>query len=150
MRIEDGPAVLGNDDVNDAYANLGAASDTYDELAGIDLTDLIGVDRLGTTSLDATVRWCYRARTWTTTARMTSAAARYPNAFWDGTQMVFGAGYAGADDVVGHELTHGFVQHTSGLFSLHQSGAINESVADTMGEIVDHRNPLSPTATPTG
>ena len=54
--------------------------------------------------------------------------------------MVFGAGYAGADDVVGHELTHGYVERTSGLFYLHQSGAINESVADTIGEIVDHRN----------
>ena len=64
--------------------------------------------------------------------------------------MVFGAGYAGADDVVGHELTHGYVEHTSGLFSLHQSGAINESVADTIGEIVDHRNPLSPATTPAG
>ena len=57
--------------------------------------------------------------------------------------MVFGAGYASADDVVGHELTHGYVERTSDLFALHQSGAINESVADTIGEIVDHRNPAS-------
>ena len=60
------------------------------------------------------------------------------------TQMVFGPGYAGADDVVGHELTHGYVERTSQLFSFHQSGAINESVADTIGEIVDHRNPAGP------
>ena len=26
------------------------------------------------------------------------------------------------------------------LFSLDQSGAINESVADTIGEVIDHRN----------
>ncbi len=54
--------------------------------------------------------------------------------------MVFGADYATADDVVGHELTHGYVERTSNLFSIYQSGAINESVADTIGEIVDHRN----------
>ena len=57
--------------------------------------------------------------------------------------MVFGTGYAAADDVVGHELTHGYVERTSGLFYLHQSGALNESLADTIGEIVDHRNPAS-------
>ncbi len=55
--------------------------------------------------------------------------------------MVFGTGYAAADDVVGHELTHGYVEHTAGLFYLHQSGALNESLADTIGEIIDHRNP---------
>ena len=32
---------------------------------------------------------------------------------------------------------------TAGLFSLNQSGAMNESLADTIGEIVDHRNPAS-------
>ena len=63
--------------------------------------------------------------------------------------MVFGAGYAAADDVVGHELTHGYVERTAGLFYLHQSGALNESLADTIGEVVDHRNPASPTTTPT-
>ena len=54
--------------------------------------------------------------------------------------MVFGNGYAAADDVVGHELTHGYVEHTAGLFYLHQSGALNESLADTIGEVIDHRN----------
>ena len=57
--------------------------------------------------------------------------------------MVFGTGYAAADDVVAHELTHGYVERTSGLFYFHQSGAINESVSDVIGEIVDHRNPAS-------
>ena len=45
--------------------------------------------------------------------------------------------------MVAHELTHGYVERTSGLFWFHQSGAINESVADVIGEIVDHRNPAS-------
>jgi len=143
LRIEGAPALPTNDDVNDAYDNLGATSDTYEDLAGVDLTQLIGVDVLGTKSLESTVRWCYKAQD-VDHDNHDDYGCPYANAFWDGTQMVFGAGYAGADDVVGHELTHGYVEHTSGLFNLHQSGAINESVADTMGEIVDHRNALSP------
>ena len=115
-------------DVNDAYDNLGAVSDAYQQLDGLNLTDIIGLETNGVKSLTATVRWCY------------SDACPYDDAFWDGQQMVFGDGYARADDVVGHELTHGYVQHTSGLFDLYQSGAINESVADTIGEVVDHRN----------
>ena len=56
--------------------------------------------------------------------------------------MFYGAGYAGADDVVGHEITHGVIDRNSDLFYWGQSGAINESLADVMGEIVDHRNTL--------
>ena len=59
------------------------------------------------------------------------------NAFWDGTQMVYGDGYASAQDVVAHELTHGVTQYTSNLFYYHQSGAINESLSDIFGEFVD-------------
>ncbi len=55
--------------------------------------------------------------------------------------MFYGEGYASADDVVGHEMTHGVISHNSDLFYWGQSGAINESLADIMGEIVDHRHP---------
>ena len=119
--------------MNQAYDNLGATSDAYDQLAGIDLTELIGTTAAsGDKALMSTVRWCF-----------TDEDCPYDNAFWDGTQMVFGAGYAAADDVVAHELTHGYVERTSALFYFHQSGAINESVSDVIGEIVDHRNPES-------
>ena len=53
--------------------------------------------------------------------------------------MFYGTGFADADDVVGHEMSHGVIDRTSDLFYLVQSGAINESLADIMGEIVDHR-----------
>jgi len=130
-RVEGGPAGL--TDVNQAYDNLGATSDAYDELAGIDLTELVGATAgSGDKALMSTVRWCF-----------IDEYCPFENAFWDGTQMVFGAGYAAADDVVAHELTHGYVDRTSGLFYFHQSGAINESVSDVIGEIVDHRNPKS-------
>ena len=67
------------------------------------------------------------------------STVRYPidNAFWDGRQMVFGPGYAAADDVVAHELTHGVTELTSRLFYYYQSGAINESLSDVMGELMD-------------
>jgi hypothetical protein len=51
--------------------------------------------------------------------------------------MVYGAGYTSADDVVAHELTHGVTQHTAGLVYWYQSGAINESMSDVFGELVD-------------
>ena len=132
-RVEGGTSsVVG--DVNKAYDHLGATSDAYSQLAAIDLTELVGTPAAsGQKALMSTVRWCFK-----------DDDCPYPNAFWDGTQMVFGAGYAAADDVVAHELTHGYVERTSGLFWFHQSGAINESVSDVIGEIVDHRNPASP------
>ena len=75
------------------------------------------------------MRFCYTAKT-----------CPYANAFWNGTQMYYGTGYAAADDVVGHELTHGFTEHTSDLFYWGQSGAISESISDIIGQIVDRRN----------
>jgi hypothetical protein len=51
--------------------------------------------------------------------------------------MVYGDGYASADDVVGHELTHGVTQYESGLLYFRQSGAINESMSDVFGELID-------------
>ncbi|GAG76857.1 unnamed protein product, partial [marine sediment metagenome] len=66
----------------------------------------------------------------------------YNNAYWNGDQMVYGdgAGFPLADDVVGHELTHGVTDYTSNLFYYYQSGAINESFSDVWGEFVDLTN----------
>ena len=66
----------------------------------------------------------------------------YANAFWSGSQMVYGDeyGFPLADDVVAHELTHGVTQYTSNLFYYYQSGAINESLSDVWGELVDQTN----------
>jgi Zn-dependent metalloprotease len=60
----------------------------------------------------------------------------YYNAYWDGTKMVYGELLA-VDDVTAHELTHGVTDHTSGLIYMYQSGAINESLSDVWGELVD-------------
>ncbi|MEW6028397.1 MAG: M4 family metallopeptidase [Chloroflexota bacterium] len=64
----------------------------------------------------------------------------YQNAFWSGYEMVYGDGFSAADDVVGHELTHGVTQNESNLFYWYQSGAINESFSDVWGEYVDQIN----------
>lgn len=61
----------------------------------------------------------------------------YANAFWDGEQMVYGKGYASADDVVAHELTHGVTQYGPNLLYAYQSGAINEALSDIFGELFD-------------
>ena len=66
---------------------------------------------------------------------------RYDNAFWDGTEMVFGDGdmfdrFTKSLDVIGHELTHGVTEKEAGLQYLNQSGALNESVSDVFGSLV--------------
>jgi hypothetical protein len=70
----------------------------------------------------------------------------YDNAFWDGTQMVFGDGdgkyfrrFTASLDVIGHELTHGVTELTAGLTYRGQSGALNESVSDVFGSLVRQR-----------
>jgi Zn-dependent metalloprotease len=65
---------------------------------------------------------------------------RYENAFWNGAQMTYGDGdgqvfldFTKADDVIGHELTHGVTQFTAGLDYSDEPGALNESVSDVFG-----------------
>jgi len=71
----------------------------------------------------------------------------YDNAFWNGTQMVFGDGdgevfnrFTVAVDIVGHELCHGVIDHEAALRYQGQSGALNESLSDVFGSLVkQHR-----------
>ena len=64
----------------------------------------------------------------------------YQNAFWDGSKMTYGNGFAAADDVVAHELSHAVTERTSNLTYSYQSGALNESFSDIFGESVDLTN----------
>ncbi|MGD9960235.1 M4 family metallopeptidase [Nocardioides sp.] len=128
----EGSGPSGVPEVNSAFELSGEVSDYYDQIGGIDLTDLLGITVSGVKKLASTVRFCYPVSNPNTNCPLN-------NAFWDGTQMYYGDGYAGADDVVGHEMTHGVIDHNSELFYWGQSGAINESIADIMGEILDHR-----------
>ena len=70
----------------------------------------------------------------------TNYGVNYGNAYWNGYMAIFGDGFANADDVVAHELTHGITQYESDLFYFYQSGAINESFSDVWGEYYDQIN----------
>ncbi|WP_031005036.1 M4 family metallopeptidase [Streptomyces sp. NRRL F-5727] len=107
--------------VNRAHAGLGATFDLFLNVYGHDSVDGSGLP------LDATVHF----------------GVDYANAFWDGSQMVFGDGdgdlfldFTIPVDVIGHELAHGFTQYTANLEYYGQSGALNESVSDVFGSLV--------------
>jgi len=65
------------------------------------------------------------------------------NAFWNGKAMFYGNGdvalkpTSAGIDVAGHEMTHGVVQTTANLEYQGESGAINESMADIFGAMID-------------
>ncbi len=110
--------------VTEAYDGLGDTWELYDAAYGRNSLDGRGLP------LHASVHY----------------GARYDNAFWDGTQMVFGDGdgtiflsFTRSIDVIGHELTHGVTQHTANLTYQNQSGALNESISDVFGILVKQR-----------
>ncbi|KGN40749.1 protealysin inhibitor emfourin [Knoellia aerolata] len=123
VRSEGDPA---SDDaaVNEAYDGLGATWDLWHAAYGRNSLDGKGLGLL------ATVHY----------------GTDYDNAFWDGTQMVFGdgdgevlLGFTRSLDVIGHELAHGVTQYTSGLVYQDQAGALNEHVSDVFGILVKQR-----------
>jgi hypothetical protein len=70
----------------------------------------------------------------------------YDNAFWDGTQLVFGDGdgevferFTRPVDVLAHEFAHAVTEHTAGLVYRGQSGALNESVSDVFAICLKQR-----------
>lgn len=119
VRSEGAPPA-GISDADAAYRFLGDAYDVFYLLHGRDGWDGAGAPAVATTRYCAAGEEC-----------------PYSNAFWNGDQLVFGDGYALADDVVAHEYTHAVTEHTSHLFYYMQSGAINEAFSDIWGEIVD-------------
>ncbi|MBX3708576.1 MAG: M4 family metallopeptidase [Gammaproteobacteria bacterium] len=59
----------------------------------------------------------------------------YDNAYWDGTQMVFGDGASmfyplTSLGVAAHEISHGFTEQHSNLMYYGQSGGMNEAFSD--------------------
>ena len=65
------------------------------------------------------------------------------NAFWNGKAMFYGNGnvglkpLSGALDAAGHEMSHGVIENTANLDYEGESGAINESMADIFGSLMD-------------
>jgi Zn-dependent metalloprotease len=112
--------------VNEAYDGAGATYDFYKDVLNRNSIDDRGL------RLDSSVHF----------------DVDYDNAFWDGSQMVYGDGdgeifrrgcFTNCIDVIGHEMTHGVTQYESNLFYQGQSGALNESFSDVMGIQVKQR-----------
>ncbi|MGI3779920.1 MAG: protealysin inhibitor emfourin [Janthinobacterium lividum] len=123
VRDEDDPAT-GDAAVDEAHDHSGVAWDLF-----ADVFDRRSVDGQGT-PLTVTVHY----------------GQDYDNAFWDGTQLVFGDGdgqvfdrFTKPLDVTVHEFTHGVTQFTAGLTYQGQSGALNESVSDVFASIAKQR-----------
>jgi thermolysin metallopeptidase-like protein/PKD domain-containing protein/nidogen-like len=125
VRTEGGPAT-GVADTDNAYDLIGDVYGFYNSRFGRD-----SIDGQGST-LNAVARYC---------TDDPDEACPYGNAFWStGTNtMVFGAGFV-TDDVTAHEMAHGVTAHTSNLVYAGESGAINESMSDVFGELVDLTN----------
>jgi Zn-dependent metalloprotease len=111
--------------VNEAYDGAGATYDLYFDVYGRNSIDAQGM------RLDSSVHY----------------GQAYDNAFWDGTQMVYGDGdgklferFTRAIDVIGHELTHGVTAHEANLDYQDQPGALNESFSDVFGSLVKQRS----------
>src|SRR5262245_40185405 len=119
----EGGAATGDADADAAYNFAGDTYNYYRMQHGLDSYDGAGAQLL------STVHYC-----------PSNNNCNYANAFWNGTQMVYGNGFSAADDVVGHELTHAVTEHSANLFYYMQSGALNESFSDIFGETVDLLN----------
>jgi Zn-dependent metalloprotease len=121
VRIE-GASPVADVAVNEAYTGLGLTHDLFWGRYQRDSVDGRGLP------LDATVHY----------------GQAYDNAFWDGQRMVFGDGdgevfnrFTSSLSVIAHELTHGVTQYSANLVYQGQSGALNESVSDVFGALVE-------------
>jgi Zn-dependent metalloprotease len=122
---EEGAPASSDVAVDEAYDGFGLTWSLYEEVYGRDSVDGKGLPLLGSVHY----------------------STDYDNAFWDGTQMVFGDGdgelfgrFTVSVDVIGHELTHGVTEAEAGLVYSGQSGALNESVSDVFGSLVKQRS----------
>ncbi len=118
----EGDDATGDPAVDEAYDGLGATFDFFSQVLGRNSIDGAGLP------LDATVHY----------------GELYDNAFWNGERMVFGDGdgevfrrFTLSLTVIGHELAHGVTEYTAGLVYRDQPGALNESISDVFGSLVE-------------
>ncbi|HKJ43203.1 MAG TPA: M4 family metallopeptidase [Sunxiuqinia sp.] len=126
----EGDAPTNDKAANEAYDGAGATYDLYDQVFGRNSIDDNGLP------LISSVHYL----------------KGYDNAFWNGSQMVYGDGdedlpnnerlfnrFTIAVDIIGHELTHGVTQYEANLVYRNQSGALNESFSDVFGSLVKQK-----------
>ncbi|MCY7344921.1 MAG: M4 family metallopeptidase [Pyrinomonadaceae bacterium] len=69
--------------------------------------------------------------------------SNYNNAFWYQNKMTYGDGDGSSFtplvtlDICGHEMTHGVTERTANLTYSNESGALNESMSDVFGAMVE-------------
>jgi Zn-dependent metalloprotease len=121
----EGQAATSDVAVNEAYDGFGATFDLFWDVYKRNSIDNAGMDLIGTVHF----------------------GNKYNNAFWNGSQMVFGDGdgtlfnrFTIAIDVMGHELAHGVTAYTANLVYKNQPGALNESMSDVFGSLVKQRS----------
>ncbi|HYO51497.1 M4 family metallopeptidase [Archangium sp.] len=122
LKRGEGQAAIGDAHVDTNYDMLGATYNCYQTLFGRDSYDNAGA------TLISTVHY----------------GSNYVNAYWDGTQMVYGDGDGtdsielGKDlDVTVHELTHAVTDSESDLIYSGESGGLNESMSDIFAGVCE-------------
>lgn len=120
VRFEGDPA-SGNNDADKVYDYTGQVRDYYKNVLGRDSIDNKGMKMISTVNY----------------------GQNFQNAFWNGKQMTYGHPSDASPfktfallDVTGHEITHGVTQNTSGILYWGQAGALNESISDVFGELI--------------
>ncbi len=115
LKRSEGGAATGDSALDTNYDKLGETYNCYKNNFGRDSFDNAGA------ALISTVHY----------------SRNYVNAYWDGTQMVYGDGDNSTSislaidaDVTTHELTHAVTERTSNLTYSGQSGGLNEGMSD--------------------
>ncbi|WP_163992112.1 M4 family metallopeptidase [Pyxidicoccus caerfyrddinensis] len=118
----EGQAPVADPVINTNYNHLGTVYSCYSSLFGRDSLDNAGG------ILISSVHY----------------SNNYVNAFWNGTQMVYGDGdgvnasnLANSLDVTAHELTHAVTDNESDLIYSGESGGLNESMSDIFGAVCE-------------
>jgi vibriolysin len=123
LKRSEGQAPTTDIDVNAAYDGSGATYEAYKAFWNRDSYNNAGA------ALISTVHY----------------STNYCNAFWNGTQMVYGDGNSGqgclplarSQDVTAHELTHAVTEYESGLIYSGESGGLNEAMSDIFGAFTE-------------
>jgi Zn-dependent metalloprotease len=118
LKRSEGQAAIGDTHVDQNYDKLGGTYNCYKNNFGRDSYNNAGA------TLISTVHY----------------STNYVNAYWNGTQMVYGDGN-GVDsgmlglsaDVTTHELTHAVTSSESNLTYSGESGGLNEAMSDIFG-----------------
>jgi len=118
LKRSEGSANIGDTALDAAHNYAGNVYDYYKNVHGRDSYDNAGA------TLNASVHY----------------STNYNNAYWNGSQMVYGDG-DGSEfialsrdlDVDAHELTHAVTERTANLNYSNESGALNEATSDILG-----------------